>query len=147
MGHRLIHIPHDESSDTLRELEVPKLDIETLRHWCFPNDTTDAVHIESVRPRGLMHLHDEVNRRILSFLVDEDGARKELPINTRASLLYGTHMHHIPVVGDVFIIAEVQELTPEGPDWVWQSVPAHITLGVISDAITESSRDPERFRL
>ena len=146
MSFRLIHIPHDESTHTLREIEVQTLSMSStraLKHQLFGDAD---VTIETVRPRGLQHLHDKANRRIFSFLVDEDGRRKELPFNTRASILYGTHVHQVPVLGDAFIIGEVQQMTSEGPDWVWQSVPAEITLAVISDAITEASRDTARFR-
>lgn len=139
MTFRVIVIP---TSGPMRATHVSKLDLDTIRRDLFE----DEAYLESVRARGFQHMHDEGNRRIISLLVDEDGLNKGLPVNERASLLYGAHVHGHMVVGLAVVVCEVQEMTEEGPDWVLQSVPEHINTGVVADAIDVSIAEPQRFR-
>lgn len=67
------------------------------------------------------HLGDAYIERIRideehSLAVDEDGHAKGLPINPRASLLYGTHKHGVPIVGDVLLARD--GFVDDGIDWV-----------------------------
>lgn len=53
----------------------------------------------------------------LYMVVDEDGIRKNLPVNHRASALYGTQYHGSPIVGDAVLLG--QDYDDEGElDWV-----------------------------
>lgn len=64
---------------------------------------------EQVYPRRLYKElgQSAVYGRRVHMLVDEDGYRKELPINLIASWLYGTDIHQNPILGDVLIVREV----------------------------------------
>ena len=63
-------------------------------------------YIEIVRPKGLPHPY--------CMIVDEEGRLKNKLINEIGSVLYQTHMHSEPIVGDVAIVKEVD--TEDGPD-------------------------------
>jgi len=56
-------------------------------------------YFEIVRPRGLKHQ--------FVMIVDESGLLKELPINLVGSVLYETHIHGQPIVGDIIIMREI----------------------------------------
>jgi hypothetical protein len=51
-----------------------------------------------------------------ALVVDDTGVRKGLPVNRRASILYGTPEHGQPILGDALYLGE--EMTPEGVDFV-----------------------------
>lgn len=70
----------------------------------------DAVggYIEIVNPVGLA--------RPLCMVIDDAGLIKEKPVNPIGSLLYGTHVHGSPIVGDIVIMK--LGFTDEGLDIV-----------------------------
>lgn len=88
----------------------------------FPDDSGSGIYeklnkligesctgFEQVYPRRLYKElgQSAVYGRRVHMLVDEDGYRKELPINLIASWLYGTDIHQNPILGDVLIVREV----------------------------------------
>ena len=64
--------------------------------------------IELVNPIGLL--------RPYCMIVNEEGLILDLPRNRMGSLLYGTHFHGCPIVGDI-VIAKTG-FTTSGPDFV-----------------------------
>jgi hypothetical protein len=52
----------------------------------------------------------------MSMCIDGDGIRKGLPINGRASILYGTLRHGSPIVGPALV--GVEGFVKDGVDWV-----------------------------
>ncbi len=64
--------------------------------------------IEIVRPIGLL--------RPYCMIVNEEGLLRDLPQNRMGSLLYGTHIHECPIVGDIVIVKT--GFTSDGPDIV-----------------------------
>ena len=62
--------------------------------------------IEIVRPRGLA--------RPFVMIVNDEGLLLELPLNRIGSILYETHKHGSPIVGNVVIMKE--GMTSNGPD-------------------------------
>ena len=70
----------------------------------------DAVggFIEIVRPTGLPKPY--------AMVVNEEGLIHGLPYNRVGSLLYGTHIHGNPILGNIVILKE--GFTEEGPDFV-----------------------------
>ena len=64
--------------------------------------------IELVHPIGLL--------RPYCMIVNEEGLILDLPQNRMGSLLYGTHFHGCPIVGDI-VIAKTG-FTASGPDIV-----------------------------
>lgn len=62
--------------------------------------------IELVRPRGLA--------RPFVMIVNDEGLLLELPQNRLGSILYETHKHGSPIVGNVVIMKE--GMTSRGPD-------------------------------
>ena len=62
--------------------------------------------IEIVRPRGLS--------RPYVMIVNDEGLLLELPLNWLGSILYETHKHGSPIVGNVVIMKE--GMTSNGPD-------------------------------
>ncbi len=65
-------------------------------------------YIEIVHPIGLAEP--------LVMIVNEEGLILELPMNTIGSLLYGTHIHGAPIVGNLVIMKT--GWTDDGPDIV-----------------------------
>jgi hypothetical protein len=134
---RLIKIPAD-GDQPLEVVDVPELTYPQL------NDATvgSGNLVEGVRPKGFTHLADETEKRVLSFIVDEEGFAHDLALNTRASLLYGTHVHGQPIVGDAWILAEY--LVP-GEGWTWGEVPEVITVETINLAILRAYVNTDIF--
>ena len=64
--------------------------------------------IEVVHPRG--------PPRHLCFVCNEEGLMYKLPMNVFGSVLYGTHQHGHPIVGNIVIMRE--GMTEDGPDFV-----------------------------
>ena len=64
--------------------------------------------IEIVRPVGLLSPY--------CMIVNDEGLLDNLPQNRVGSLLYGTHIHGAPIVGDI-VIAKTG-FTSSGPDLV-----------------------------
>ena len=62
--------------------------------------------IELVRPRGLA--------RPFVMIVNDEGLLLELPLNRLGSILYETHKHGSPIVGNIVIMKE--GMTSRGPD-------------------------------
>ena len=62
--------------------------------------------IELVRPRGLA--------RPFVMIVNDEGLLLDLPLNRLGSILYETHKHGSPIVGNVVIMKE--GMTSNGPD-------------------------------
>ncbi len=62
--------------------------------------------IELVRPTGLAKPY--------VMIVNEEGLILRLPLNRVGSILYGTHIHGSPIVGNIVIMKE--GMTPRGPD-------------------------------
>jgi len=65
-------------------------------------------YIEIVNPRGLRHP--------FCMIVDEEGRLKYKPRNTVGCVLYETHKHGAPIVGDIVIMRTEQ--TDDGIDLV-----------------------------
>lgn len=82
-----------------------------------PVTETDAPTFTDMRTRiGCDYLERVRVGDDYSIAVDEDGHAKGLPINARASLLYGTHKHGVPILGDVLLAREA--MVGDGIDWV-----------------------------
>ena len=64
--------------------------------------------IEIVHPEGLDYP--------LCFVCNEEGLIHHLPLNIFGSVLYGTHKHGSPVVGNIVVMRE--GMTEDGPDLV-----------------------------
>ena len=64
--------------------------------------------IEIVHPKGLS--------RPLCFVCNEEGLMRDLPMNAFGSILYGTHVHGHPIVGNIVVTRE--GMTEDGPDLV-----------------------------
>lgn len=64
--------------------------------------------IEIVHPQGLVEP--------LVMIVNDEGLLRELPMNMVGSVLYGTHNHGHPIVGNIVIMKT--GLTSEGTDIV-----------------------------
>ena len=64
--------------------------------------------IDIVHPTGLAEP--------LVMIVNDEGLILELPMNTIGSLLYGTHIHGVPIVGNLVIMKT--GWTDDGPDIV-----------------------------
>lgn len=62
--------------------------------------------LEIVRPRGL--------KRPFVMVVDEEGLLRDRDLNFVGSILYETHKHGSPIVGDIVLMRE--EPGPEGYD-------------------------------
>lgn len=62
--------------------------------------------IELVRPRGLA--------RPFVMIVNDEGLLLDLPLNRLGSILYETHKHGSPIVGNIVIMKE--GMTSSGPD-------------------------------
>ena len=54
-------------------------------------------YIEIVHPMGLQNA---------VMVVNDEGLMHSLPLNVIGSCLYGTHIHHSPIVGNVVIMKE-----------------------------------------
>lgn len=61
-------------------------------------------YIEVVHPLGFQQA-DPVHRE-LCFVCNEEGSLKHLDLNAFASVLYGTHVHGSPIVGNIVIMRE-----------------------------------------
>ena len=84
--------------------------------------------IEIVHPFGL--------KNPFVMVVNEEGLIKGLPENTVGCLLYGSHLHGSPIVGNIVIMKE--GWTEEGKD----------LLGLSDDEITKLTKDlVELFQL
>lgn len=70
-------------------------------------ETVDGF-IEIVHPIGLLNPY--------CIIVNEEGIVRGLKINRVGSLLYGSHFHGNPILGDLVVMKT--EFTPEGPDIV-----------------------------
>ena len=77
--------------------------------------------IEIVRPRGLS--------RPYVMIVNDEGLLLELPLNRLGSILYETHKHGSPIVGNVVIMKE--GMTSSGPDIL--GLEAHEEEALMSD--------------
>lgn len=70
-------------------------------------ETVDGL-IEIVHPIGLLNPY--------CIIVNEEGIVRGLKINRVGSLLYGSHFHGNPILGDLVVMKTA--FTPEGPDIV-----------------------------
>ena len=68
---------------------------------------------ECVWPRRLyreLHVpHVQTAKTGLCMIVDEDGIRKNLPLNVAGSWLYETDKHHAPILGNILIVGECRQ--------------------------------------
>lgn len=73
----------------LLEYDPPHYDVlrEAVEGW-----------YEHVHPMGLKHPY--------SMMVNEEGLLHGLPLNALGSMLYGTHIHGQPIVGNIVIVKE-----------------------------------------
>jgi hypothetical protein len=134
MSERLIKIP---VSGPLVEVFVEDFGYPALNTVLFDKDTL----IEPVRPKGF-DLFSTPDTKVI-FVVDEEGLLKELPLNTRASLLYGSHVHQQPIVGDAYVLFETFDPMEGG---IWTGLPEHITIPEVEQAIAGARFDPSMFQ-
>lgn len=59
---------------------------------------TVSGYIEVVHPKGLPSPY--------CMIVNEEGLIKELPVNLVGSILYGSHIHGSPIVGNIVIMKD-----------------------------------------
>lgn len=67
--------------------------------WSWCAEQIGCEWIEVVRPRGFDFI----------MVVDEEGLLKENRFNYYGSYIYGTQIHHQPIVGDILIMDESDE--------------------------------------
>lgn len=96
---------------------------------------TDMANLIGAEYVERVHIADAI-----SLAVDEDGHAKALPINPRASMLYGVTRHGVPIVGDALLAAEA--LVDDGTDWV-DTDPARLIAFVLTRL---PALDPESVR-
>jgi hypothetical protein len=96
---RAIKIPANPLSE-MTEVDIPSTFPE-INEACLGNLN---YLIEQVYAKGLHPLAKEHGREFV-LLIDEEGFAHSLGLNKRASLLYGTHVHGQPIVGDAFVVA------------------------------------------
>lgn len=125
MSVRLIKVP---VSDEIVEVTVPSLKYPALQEATFgPGEL-----IERVSPVGFSKFNFErVQTSSIALIVDESGRLKHLPVNPRASALYGMMRHGQPIVGDAYVIGE--DWVDDGRDFV--SLPEDITVETIIQLI------------
>lgn len=123
---RAIKIPA-EASAPLEEVDIPagfpQMNIAIL-------GSSDAL-IQEVYAKGLHVISEQTGHQTI-LLVDEEGLIKNLPLNKRASVLYGTHVHTHPIVGDAWVVSSTRE------DWI--SLSTTIGTGQIHGAIDHAIR-------
>lgn len=79
------------------KMEIRELEVKNGTLWESLREVVGG-DIERVKPMFLS--------RGLVMVVNEEGRLRDLPVNPFASLLYGTHLHGTPIVGDVAILGE-----------------------------------------
>ena len=82
------------ASGTVRAIDIPP-----FSSWEWFEKQIDCDIIETVHPRNFPEW---------TLLIDGNGLLKNnLPLNVLASVMYGTHTHGSPIVGDVLLLKNV----------------------------------------
>lgn len=102
------------------EGKIEYVEVETFDYPKLQEATVGVANfIERVVPTMFRQIREErigIGQNWFVMIVDEDGIRQGLPVNQRASFLYGTRNHGGSIYGDAWIVGE--GYTDEGPDFV-----------------------------
>lgn len=127
---RAIKIGHDVDGNKgdIELLDIPSGFPEI--NAAILGDSSDLV--EQVYARGLLVLTEAAKQDIV-MLIDEEGLLKGLPMNSAASVLYGTHVHSQPIVGDAYIVGSTTEEWADLPEWITPGIVAVVCNSAYHD--------------
>lgn len=118
----------DNGIEDVETEKVYEMFVDELRH-----EPDEDVLIECVR------LGQTLKRNDLFLLVDEDGVRKDLLSNSRASALYGMFQHGSFIYGDAFLVGQrmmlVRDEDGEYEEPILSNIPDDVTLEWLSAQI------------